>query len=101
MIKKVPLLIGWTNVEEALVTLTGDMLKNGVSEEMYMTLVDETVKTQMVGFDSNDTESCGGNEQLISEAVNFVYKPPEMTDQMIIRQRYIDFTTEREYVAPR
>jgi carboxylesterase type B len=101
MIKKVPVLIGYTNFEEALVTLSGDMLKNGVSEEMYMTLVDETVKSQMIAFDSNDTEACNGNEQLISEAVNFVYKPPEMADTMLIRQKYIEFTTEREYVAPR
>ncbi|XP_055610836.1 neuroligin-4, Y-linked [Uranotaenia lowii] len=99
-LRKVPLLIGHTDMEEGLELAVGDMLEHGIGAEMFDTLLGDAVMMDLTLMDFNDT-MCGGNMEIIMDAVQFQYKPyPPTTDPMMLRKRYIEFATERKYLAP-
>ncbi|XP_021697513.1 cholinesterase [Aedes aegypti] len=99
-LRKVPLLIGHTDMEEGLELAMGDMLEHGIGSEMFETLLGDAVMMDLNQLDFNDT-LCGGNMEIVMDAVQFQYKPyPPTTDPMKLRRRYIEFATERKFVAP-
>ncbi|GAB0100959.1 Carboxylic ester hydrolase [Sergentomyia squamirostris] len=98
-IRQMPLLIGFTDMEEVLELAVGDILTEGISSEMYDTLLGDMVLNELSQFESNDT--CAGNNQIVIDAVNFVYKPyPPTMEPTILRRRFIDFSTEKKFAAP-
>nr|XP_019536645.2 pyrethroid hydrolase Ces2a-like [Aedes albopictus] len=99
-LRKVPLLLGHTDMEEGLELAMGDMLEHGIGAEMFETLLGDAVMMDLNQLDFNDT-LCGGNMDIVMDAVQFQYKPyPPTTDPMKLRRRYIEFATERKFVAP-
>lgn len=100
ILRKVPVMVGFTDMEEALELSTGDMMEMGISSEMYDTLLGDAILNDLSQLESNDT-MCSGNSQIILEAVNFLYKPyPPTTDTMVLRKKFMEFANERKYVAP-
>lgn len=78
---------------------TGEMLDEGVSSEMYDTVIGDIVLNDITALESN--ESCGTNNQPVLDAVSFVYKPyPPVTDPIELRKKFINFNTERNFAAP-
>ncbi|XP_058066389.1 cholinesterase [Anopheles bellator] len=99
-LRKVPLLIGHTDMEEVLELTMGDMLEHGLGVEMFETLLSDVVMNDLSEMEFNET-LCGGNMDIVMEAVQYQYKPyPPTTDPMTLRRKYIEFATERKYVAP-
>lgn len=98
-LRKIPLLIGYTDMEEILDIITSDMMENGISPQMYDTLLGDLITNDLSHLESND--SWCGNLQIVLDAVNYAYKPyPPIMDAMRLRKMYIDFHTERNYIAP-
>ncbi|XP_059612725.1 cholinesterase 2 [Phlebotomus argentipes] len=98
-IRQMPLLIGFTDMEEVLELAVGDIMTQGISGEMYDTLLGDMVLNELSQFESNDT--CVGNNQIVIDAVNFVYKPyPPTMEPSVLRRRFIDFSTEKRFAAP-
>lgn len=98
-LRKVPVMIGYTDMEDVLDLSLGSMMEEGISEDMYQTLIEDIVLNDVQQLDANET--CGGNNKIIIDAVNFVYKPfPPVTDGMMLREKYVDFNTDRKYAAP-
>ncbi|XP_058832704.1 neuroligin-4, Y-linked isoform X1 [Topomyia yanbarensis] len=96
---KIPLLIGYTDMEEGLELAMGDILENGIAAEMFETLLGDAVMMDLSQMDFNDTV-CGGNMEIVMDAVQFQYNPyPPTMDPMVLRKRYIEFATERKYVS--
>ncbi|XP_050074125.1 carboxylesterase 5A [Anopheles maculipalpis] len=99
-LRRVPLLIGHTDMEEVLELTMGDMLEHGLGAEMFETLLGDVVMGDLAEMDFNET-LCGGNMDIVMEAVQYQYKPyPPTTDPVALRRKYIEFATERKYVAP-
>lgn len=97
--KKVPVLIGFTDLEDSLDVSMAEVMQDGISSEMYDTLIGDVILNEISSLESN--ESCGSNNQLVLDAVNFVYKPyPPVRDPMELRKRFIQFNTERNFAAP-
>ncbi|CAD7077251.1 unnamed protein product [Hermetia illucens] len=98
-LRKVPLLIGYTNMEEVLDVILGDMMETGISTEMYDTLITDIVLADLPQLESN--ESCGSNIPMVTDAIAYTYKPyPPVTDNMMLRKKFVEFATERKYAAP-
>ncbi|XP_035789858.1 cholinesterase 2-like isoform X2 [Anopheles albimanus] len=99
-LRKVPLLIGHTDMEEVLELTMGDVVEHGLGVEMFETLLGDVVMNDLAEMDFNET-LCGGNMDIVMEAVHYQYKPyPPTTDPLALRRKYIEFATERKYVAP-
>lgn len=97
--RNVSLMIGYTDMEEALDISLGFLMDDGIGDEMYQTLIEDVVLNDLAQLEMNDT--CGGNNKIVLDAVNFVYKPyPPITDTSALRRKYIDFETERKFIAP-
>ncbi|KAG4080400.1 hypothetical protein HA402_010851, partial [Bradysia odoriphaga] len=96
---KVPVLIGFTDMEDSLDVSMGEVMNDGIASEMYNSFIEDIVLNGISSLESN--ESCGTNNQVVMDAVNFVYLPyPPVTDPIELRKRFIDFNTERNYAAP-
>lgn len=94
-----PILIGFTDMEDSLDVTMGEVMEDGISSEMYDTLIGDVVLNEISSLESN--ESCGTNNQVVLDAVNFVYRPyPVVTNPMELRKKFIDFNTERNFAAP-
>uniref|UniRef100_A0A182PIH7 Carboxylesterase type B domain-containing protein n=1 Tax=Anopheles epiroticus TaxID=199890 RepID=A0A182PIH7_9DIPT len=99
-LRRVPLLIGHTDMEEVLELTMGDILEHGLGAEMFDTLLGDIVMSDLAEMEFNET-LCGGNMDIVMEAVQYQYKPyPPTTDPLALRRKYIEFATERKYVAP-
>lgn len=97
MIREVPLLIGHTNMEEVL-EFVGEISEE-MNSEMYDNVLNEMILTELAMNEDNET-MCGNN-QLVVEAVNFVYKPyPPNNNQSALRDKLVQYSTERKYAAP-
>lgn len=97
MLKSIPLLIGHTNMEEVL-DFVGE-ISEGMSTEMYDNVLNEMILNELALVQYNDT-MCGNN-QLVVEAVNFMYRPYPPTDnQSALRDKLIQYNTERKFAAP-
>jgi cholinesterase len=96
----IPILVGFTNMEEAYDLMAANMVEEGVSLELYESMINEIVATDFSRFESNDTE-CTSNNQMALEAVNFLYKPyPPTDDKIMLRNFYLNFLNDRKYLAP-
>lgn len=109
-IRKVPVIIGFTDMEDVLDVSMKDMLENGFSSEMYTTFTTDAILNDIAQLEANNETACpdssgigsGANNQLILDAMEFAYKPyfTATNDAGILRKKYIDFYTERSYIAP-
>lgn len=98
-IRKTATLIGFTDMEDVLDVSTGELMDEGITNEMYDTFVNDIIINEMTPFETND--SCGGNNQAVIDALNFVYKPyPSVDDPILLRKKFIQFSTERNFAAP-
>lgn len=99
-LQNVSTLIGFTNMEDSLDVSMGEMMEEGLSAEMYETLVGDIILNELQQLEANN-ETCGGNSQAVLDALNFVYKPyPPVSDPHVLRQKYVEFSTERNFAAP-
>ena len=97
--RKAHLLIGHTDMEDALDLTMANMMDSGISADMYETLLADTVMSDLSRMEYN--ESACGNTEAILDSVHYVYKPfPPTMNQISLRKRYIEFATERVYLAP-
>lgn len=74
ILRKVPILIGFTNMEEAYDLMAEDLVENGISLELYESMINEIVAMDFMRMDMNET-MCPINNMPAIEAVNFLYKP--------------------------
>lgn len=107
-IQKVPIMIGFTDMEDVFDVSMREMLENGLSTEMYNTLITDVVLNDLAQLEANNETTCGenggssGNSQPVLDALEFVYKPYSIStnDGTQLRKKYIDFFLERSYIAP-
>lgn len=96
-LRNVPILLGHTEMEEVL-DFVGEISED-MNSEMYDNMLNEMIMTELALNEDNDT-MCGNN-QLVVEAVNFVYRPyPPNNNQSALRDKLIQYSTERKYAAP-
>lgn len=99
-LRSVPIMIGFTDMEEAFDLMAEDMIESGISHELYDSMLSEIVVTDFARYESNES-MCPGNNQVAMEAVNFLYQPyPPTTDKLMLRKFYLDFINDRKYLAP-
>lgn len=99
-LRKIPILTGFTDMEEAYDLIAEDMVENGISVELYESMINEIVSSDFSRYESNET-MCAGNYQVAMEAVNFLYKPyPPTEDKVMLRNFYLNFLNDRKYLAP-
>lgn len=104
-LSKVPVMIGFTDMEDVLDVSTGEVLEDGLSMEMYDQMIREYILNELELLEANNETMCsdggGFNNQPILEAFEFVYRPyPPVTDPTTLRRRFIEFSTERSFVSP-
>lgn len=101
--KQIPVMIGFTDMEDVLDVSMRDMLDNGLSSEMYTTLISDAILNDISQIEANNETACGEsgatNNQPILNAVEFAYKPYFTGSSAEFRKKYIDFYIERSYVA--
>ncbi|XP_071442657.1 fatty acyl-CoA hydrolase precursor, medium chain [Hetaerina americana] len=94
---KVPVMLGYTNMEDAF--FFAESLENaeqGVNREEFEAWLQEQIIMELP--DTND--SCPINYQHLLDAVLFYYSPqPQAADPFFLRQKLIDFSTEKKYAA--
>jgi carboxylesterase type B len=90
----VPLMVGYTDMEEALM-FSNTNLEKGIDRGQFESLMLDQISTEL-----NDANMSCTNEQYILDAVLFYYSPqPQTTDTMMLRQKLMDFATEKKYGA--
>lgn len=100
LVGKVPVIIGFTDMEDILDVSMRDIFNDGLSSEMYNTFTTEDILKQLeANNETTCSESSGINNQPILDAIEFAYNP-YFTVNNDLRKKYIDFTTERLYIAP-
>ncbi|KAG8237687.1 hypothetical protein J437_LFUL017709 [Ladona fulva] len=96
-INKVPIMLGYTNMEDAF--LFTEKIENpemGVSRDEFESLLLDQITMELP--DTNDT--CPINYQHLLDAVLFYYSPqPQASDPNFLRQKLMDFATEKKYGA--
>lgn len=104
----VPIMIGFTDMEDVFDVSMREILDNGITVEMYNTLITDVVLNDLAQLEVNNATACGdggtssGNTQPILDALDFVYKPysSQANDPSKLRRKYIDFFVEKSYIAP-
>ncbi|CAG9564815.1 unnamed protein product [Danaus chrysippus] len=91
----VPLLTGFTNMEDALLFYKeGD--DSGISQREFDVMREEMILSDI----TVDNSSCFTNQHHIQDAVEFFYKPiPPTNNETILRKLFLDFYTEKVYGA--
>ncbi|KAJ8664888.1 hypothetical protein QAD02_006550 [Eretmocerus hayati] len=97
----VPLVAGYTGNEQALayIELIGSENADGrLTPNQFEAMVrDDTVAAVVA---PSDNSSCELKPDLVAEGVLFFYRPhPPSRDQKILRDRYLDLQTEKNYAA--
>lgn len=104
--RKIPIMIGFTDMEQILDITMREMLENGLSNEMYVAFTTESVLKDIEELGMNNETTCsdsgstGPNNQPIIDAMTFAYMPYFTSDLTQIRKKFIDFNTEKLYIAP-
>lgn len=103
--RKIPIMIGFTDMEQILDMTMSEMLENGLSNEMYVSLTTDSILKDMEELGMNNETTCGDsgsglNNQPLIDAMTFAYMPYFTSDQKQIRKKFIDFNTEKLYIAP-
>ncbi|CAH1153247.1 unnamed protein product [Phaedon cochleariae] len=97
--EKVPLLTGYTHMEQVLEL---DSLKNltSTSNEYLQMLLSDLVSSDIPNVNNTDSSSCVYNYQHINDAVMFFYGPPQpIKDVDSLRDIVTDFMTDRNFAA--
>lgn len=105
---KKPILMGFTDMEDVLDVSMREMLDNGLTTEVYNTLITDVALNELAQLEASNATACGdgglgiGNTQSVYDALEFVYKPysSQANDPGQLRRKYIDFFVERFYIAP-
>lgn len=99
LIKPVPLMIGYTNMEDVLDLIMGDMMDTSITTEVYDTMLSNIISGELSQFESNET-FCG-NVHIVLDAVKYVYTPyPPIKDGSKLRNLFVNFHTDRHFIAP-
>lgn len=104
--QKIPIMIGFTDMEQILDVTMREMLENGLSNEMYASFTTESLIKDMEELGMSNETTCGDsgntgpNNQPIIDAMTFAYMPYFTSDLAQIRKKFIDFNTEKLYIAP-
>lgn len=95
----VPLLVGYTNNEQALAYIEAIQSGEGaLSQEKFETMITDEIIASVKKIEDNET--CEINSQMLADAVLFFYKPhPPSKDQGLLRDRYLDLQTEKNYAS--
>lgn len=95
----VPLLVGYTNNEHALAYI--ESIGNGdgtLSQSHFESMISSDTALTLKTFEDNST--CETKPQMLSDAVSFFYRPhPPTNDKGLLRDRYLDLQTEKNYAA--
>lgn len=63
-------------------------------------MINDVVASDFSKYENNET-MCAGNNQIVVEAVNFLYRPyPPTEDKITLRNLYLTFLNDRKYYAP-
>ena len=97
----VPLMAGFTNNEQALAfieSIGSNNVDGRLPPSQFESMIREESAAAVVSPEVNST--CELRPELVSEAVLFFYKPhPPNRDQKVLRDRYLDLQTEKNYAA--
>lgn len=97
--EKVPILIGYTNMEDALLLNKEDVEDAGITKQEYDSMVNDIVLADLSLDVNNNT--CFTNQQHISETVSFFYDPiPPTNNETILRELFLKYYMEKNYGAP-
>ncbi|XP_023937276.1 carboxylesterase 1C [Bicyclus anynana] len=90
----VPVLTGYTNMEDGLLLDKGE--DSGISQREFDIMREEVILSDI----TVDNSSCFTNQHHIQDAVEFFYKPiPPTTNETILRKQFLDFYTDKVYGA--
>lgn len=96
MFTPVPLLTGYTNMEDALLLDKGENEDSGISEREFNVMREEIILSDI----TIDNSSCFTNQHHIQDAVAFFYKPiPPTTNETVLRKLFLDFYTDKVHGA--
>jgi carboxylesterase type B len=63
-------------------------------------MLNDVVASDFSKYENNET-MCAGNNQIVMESVNFLYRPyPPTEDRTILRNLFLNFLNDRKYYAP-
>ncbi|XP_064073689.1 fatty acyl-CoA hydrolase precursor, medium chain [Vanessa tameamea] len=92
----VPILTGFTNMEDALLLDKDGNEDSGISQREFDVMREEVILSDIIV----DNSSCFTNQHHIQDAVAFFYKPiPPTTNETILRKQFLDFYTDKVYGA--
>lgn len=100
-LNSVPLLVGYTNNEQALAYMETLGKENAdgkmTSSAFEMLITDEFVSLVQT---PGENSTCDTKPEMVANAVLFFYKPhPPSKDQGVLRDRYLDLQTEKNFAA--
>lgn len=92
----VPLLAGYTSMEDGLSLIKDDNGDSGISQREFDAMREEIILADI----TVDNSSCFTNQHHIQDAVEFFYKPiPPTTNETVLRKLYLDFYTDKFHGA--
>lgn len=92
----VPVLTGYTNMEDALLLDKDDSQDSGVSLREFDIMREEIILADI----TVDNSSCFTNQHHIQDAVAFFYKPiPPTSNETVLRKLFLDFYTDKVHGA--
>ncbi|CAH2092789.1 unnamed protein product [Euphydryas editha] len=92
----VPILTGYTNMEDALLLDKDGNEDSGISQREFDVMREEVILSDI----TVDNSSCFTNQHHIQDAVAFFYNPiPPTTNETILRKQFLDFYTDKVYGA--
>ncbi|OAD58990.1 Carboxylesterase 5A [Eufriesea mexicana] len=100
-LNSVPLLVGYTNNEQALAYMES-VGKGKADGELSFSDFEMLINGEFESLVQNpeDNSTCELKPEMVTEAVLFFYKPhPPSKDQGVLRDRYLDLQTEKNFAA--
>ncbi|CAH0694537.1 unnamed protein product [Spodoptera exigua] len=92
----VPLLAGYTNMEDGLLLEKDESGDSGISQREFDSMREEIILADI----TVDNSSCFTNQHHIQDAVAFFYKPiPHTTNETVLRKLFVDFYTDKTHGA--
>lgn len=89
---KVPLMIGYTDMEDAL-----SFTEKNFNKDDFKNIITDSITDEIPEPKDNDT--CSVRKEFLIDSILFFYTPsaPLTEDMTVLRQKYIDFTNEKRY----
>lgn len=95
---KVPLMAGYTDMEEALEFTKKESSDSDFDKDAFGTLIGDTALEGV--SDPEDNETCFLDRTFVRDSVSFFYNSePQNTDGVVLKQKYMYYTTEKKYGA--